>query len=407
MNMAMATEQLSNRILRGLVIAPIRFYQYAISPYTPAACRHVPSCSEYSVQAIRQHGAFTGGRIAASRIARCHPWGTSGFDPVPKFLIKKLNMKKYRSGRKFPATDLLKQKTLLLLTLISILLTASCNQGSKKQAESNEKHVLVSIVPQKYFVEQIAGNDFRVSVLIPPGASPHAYDPTPKQMMQIAGAGIYFYNGNLSFEEAWIGNLQDSYPNMKTISTSKGIPLIETGEMIAHGDHFHHGTDPHTWLSPENAQTIAANILVGLSGEYPELKDTLKENYLSFVQKTDSLKHQIRAMLKDLPERKFMIFHPSLSYFARDYGLEQIPIETEGKEPSPAQLKETIKKARSANIRTIFIQQEFDSENARIIAEEIGGKVVQIDPLAENWDQNLIRIARAISGSYEKQTGGK
>lgn len=400
-------ENTGKRLLSGLLIAPIRFYQYAISPYTPASCRHVPSCSEYSVEAIKKHGILRGSRLAANRIARCHPWGTSGFDPVPKILIKKMKMKKYNHQKqKSPLVDLLKQTTSIILILLAIFLTVGCGQEDKTRGTEKEK-ILVSILPQKYFVEKIAGPGYEVKVLIPKGASPHTYDPTPRQMMEIAKARLYFYNGHIAFEKAWLENLRDAYPGLQSIRLSKGLKTIQS-EHTHHKDHqghnhnHAHGTDPHTWLSPQNALTIAENVFKGLAGEFPEDLELFKKNYSALSSEIEKLDSQIRDTLKNLPVRRFMIFHPSLTYFARDYNLEQITIEREGKEPSPLQLRRTIDMAGNANIRSIFVQQEFDSENARIIAEEIDADIVVIDPLAEDWDRNLLNIASAVRTSFFK-----
>lgn len=395
------------RLLSGLLIGPIRFYQYAISPFTPASCRHLPSCSEYSVEAIKKHGIIRGSRLATNRIARCHPWGTSGFDPVPKILIKKMKMKKYNHQKqKSPSVDLLKQTTSIILILLAIFVSGGCGQEDKNKDTEKEK-ILVSILPQRYFVEKIAGPEYEVMVLIPKGASPHTYDPTPRQMMEIAEARLYFYNGHIAFEKAWLKNLRDAYPGLQSIRLSKGLETTQSEHTHHndHQDHHHthaHGTDPHTWLSPQNALYIAENVFKGLTGEFPQDQELFKKNYTALRNEIKKLDSQIRDTLKHLPVRRFMIFHPSLTYFARDYNLRQITIEREGKEPSPSQLRQVIDTAREANIRSIFVQQEFDSENAKIIAQEIGAEIVEIDPLAENWAENLLHIAHAIKSSFGK-----
>ncbi len=393
-------QSIEAKIVQGLLIAPIRFYQYAISPLTPASCRHVPSCSEYSVQAIRRHGVLRGSRLAANRIARCHPWGTSGFDPVPLILVKKMNMKKYQPHhRKFAAFDLLKSKPVMLLLLAFVLLVSCNSNQSNTQSDHRNNNLVVSILPEKYFVDKIAGPGFKTTVLIPPGMSPHAYDPTPKQMADIARASIFFYNGNLAFEKAWINNLHDAYPYMETVRLSKGIAPIEPADSS-----HHENADPHTWLSPANAKIIAKNIHDALIADYPEEKDRFDKNYHQLIDSIDTLDRQIRKILSDMPGRRFMIYHPSLTYFAREYNLQEIPIEVEGKEPAPAQLMASIDTARADGIHAIFIQQEFDNDFAKSIAKEINGRVVQINPLAENWSENLLHIAREISQSYSKQT---
>lgn len=388
---------------RSLLIVPVRFYQYTISPFTPASCRHLPTCSEYTVQAIRKHGIIAGGALSANRIARCHPWGTSGIDPVPDFIIKKIKLHKITGHiPRAPRYDLLRQKIISMLAIFLVVLMAGCNNSAEQKTQQKHRRVLVSILPQKYFVDQIAGELLQTQVLIPPGTSPHVYDPTPQQMAAIAKTDIYFYNGSLSFEQSLLGEISANFPALETIALSKGITLLNGSEHHHHGDghgHDHQGTDPHIWLSPKNVKQMAHTIYQTLSTFYPEDSLRFRENlnrFLSEIKKTD---HSIAQVLQEMKNRSFMIFHPSLTYFARDYNMQQIPIEMHGKEPSPAQMLQSIQQARAAGLHTIFIQVEFDRANAELIAREIDGSIVQIDPLAYNWPENMLTIARALSQS--------
>lgn len=388
---------------RSLLIVPVRFYQYAISPFTPASCRHIPTCSEYTVQAVQKHGIVAGGALAANRIARCHPWGTSGIDPVPDFIIKKMNLHKItKHNTSAPRYDLLRQKVVTMLAIFMVVIMAGC--GSAKEKDSQQKHhrVLVSILPQKYFVDQIAGDLLQTQVLIPPGTSPHVYDPTPRQMADIAKTDIYFYNGSLSFEQQLLGEVSANFPQLTTIALSKGITLLDGSEHRHDADghgHDHQGTDPHIWLSPKNVKLMAHTIYQTLSGFYPEDSLRFRENYERFLSEIEKIDGQIADELQDMPNRSFMIFHPSLTYFAHYYDLQQIPIEMQGKEPAPAQMLQSIQQAKAAGLHTIFIQVEFDRSNAELIAREIDGHIVQIDPLAYKWPENMLAIARALSDS--------
>lgn len=383
--------------INGILILPVRIYQYAISPFTPASCRHVPSCSEYTVQALKMHGPGRGSLLAINRIARCQPWGTSGYDPVPKIIIKKVNIRKYHVGmKKVPYYDLLKgQLFLLLIPFLFVMLSCNPNQG--RQSGEEQHRVLVSILPYKYFTDQIAGDLVKTDVLIPPGTTPHVYDPTPRQMAEIGNMDIYFYNGNLAFEKSWTGKMKNNYPGLEMVSLSKGIQLI--------GEHAHeghtHGDDPHTWLSARNGKIIAGDVYRALAKTYPQHKAIFEQNYQMLLDKINKLDDEIEKELSGIKSRKFMIFHPSLSYFARDYHLEQIPIEYEGKEPSPSRLLQSIDLAKKEGLKTILIQKEFDAENAEIIGREIGGHVVQINPLAEDWAGNLLDIAKKIRQSSQ------
>lgn len=390
-------------ITQFLLILPIRLYQYVISPLTPAACRHVPTCSEYAAEAIRQHGAATGGKLAANRILRCHPWGTSGFDPVPKIIIKKINMKgNFSAKHKLKSSDRLKHSGLGIVVLLFALLIfgAGC---SGNRATDQKPLVLVSILPHKYFVEQIAGDLAEVLVLIPPGTSPHAYDPTARQMHSVSKADLYFYNGYLTFEQQLLPALRSNNPEIKTVMLTRGVELI-AGHECNHDDHDHHhhhhdGIDPHTWLSVRNARIKGLNILQALTEKYPEHIDVFMENFADFEEKLMDLDDEISEMMALLTGRTFMIYHPALGYFAHDYLLEQLSIEHEGKEPSPSQLRASIDEARQAGVKVVFVQKEFDSENARLVAGELGAQVIQLDPLAENWHDNMLRIAEAIQAA--------
>lgn len=393
-----------NSFARSLLIVPVRFYQYAISPFTPASCRHIPSCSEYTAQAIKRHGIVAGGALSASRIARCHPWGTSGIDPVPDFIIKKIKLHKI-TGHNIPAPryDLLRQKIITMLAIfLAVMTMAGCGSAREKDQQQKHHRVLVSILPQKYFVDQIAGNLLQTQMLIPPGTSPHVYDPTPRQMADIANTDIYFYNGSLSFEQQLLNEVSANFPQLKTIALSKGITLLDGSEhhhdAEGHG-HDHQGTDPHIWLSPKNVKLMAKTIYETLAAYYPEDSARFRENYERFLSEIQKIDGQIADVLQAMPNRSFMIFHPSLTYFANYYNLHQIPIEMQGKEPAPAQMLQSIKQAKAAGLHTIFIQVEFDRSNAELIAREIDGRIVQIDPLAYNWPENMLAIARALSES--------
>lgn len=396
----MNTTTITYKIAMTLLIIPIRIYQYAISPFTPAACRHVPTCSEYSVQAVKQHGPVKGGWLAMKRIGRCNPWGTSGFDPVPRFLIKKIKLTTYSSQKqKILKTDLLKQHAHLLLIGLMMVTLFSCTSQNGKNNENEKPKIVVSIAPQKFIIDKIAGDLVDVMVMIPPGTSPHVYDPTPRQMMEVGKSDIYFFIGNLGFEVAWYYSIKDTYPQLMLVNLNDDLDLL-SGEEHDHGDHQHAGFNPHTWMSPRNIVIMGERIKTVLAGKYPELKNTLEANFLLFKQEITTIDKEVSTTLSDLPGRAFMIFHPSLTYFARDYGLTELAIEFEGKEPAPSQLRQSIDNAKAAGVKVIFVQKEFDSENAKIIAREINGRIIQIDPLSEKWDESLMQTVKEMKVSY-------
>ncbi|MFC2146896.1 metal ABC transporter solute-binding protein, Zn/Mn family, partial [Acidobacteriota bacterium] len=213
---------------------------------------------------------------------------------------------------------------------------------------------------------------------------------------------LYFRIGHIPFENAWMKNIAANNPHMKIIDTSVGVDLIETGEDEHHRNHHHHtGINPHIWLSPHAVKIQAKHILDAVLEIDKQNREFYKENYRLFLLDIDRLDREIKALLEKCTGKKFMVFHPAWSYFARDYGLEQLPIELEGKAPSPADMKKIIDIARKENIRIIFVQEQFDTNSARAVAAEIGGRVVKIDPLALDWLANMKKIAQTLSDTLK------
>lgn len=279
-----------------------------------------------------------------------------------------------------------------LIYILTLFILSGCGNTTQK----SEKPILtVTLEPLRYFTEAIAGNNYEVVSMVPKGSSPESYDPTPQQLVNLSKSQAYFRIGYIGFEQAWMKKLEANCPNMKVFDTSKGIDLIrDKGHW--HGDHFHEGgVEPHVWNSTQNALIIADNIYQALC----ELDSTHQEDY---QKRLDVLKQTIRqtdANVRTLVENAdstFLIYHPALSYFARDYGLKQVSIEEGGKEPSPAQLKALIETCRNENVHTIFVQQEFDQRNAQLIANELGVNIVSINPLSYDWVKEMIRIAEAL-----------
>lgn len=279
-----------------------------------------------------------------------------------------------------------------LIYILTLFILSACGNTTQK----SEKPILtVTLEPLRYFTEAIAEDNYEVVSMVPKGSSPENYDPTPQQLVNLSKSQAYFRIGYIGFEQAWMKKLEANCPNMKVYDTSKGIDLIrDKGHW--HGDHFHEGgVEPHVWNSTQNALIIANNIYQALC----ELDSTHQEDY---QKRLDVLKQTIRqtdANVRTLLENAdstFLIYHPALSYFARDYGLKQVSIEEGGKEPSPAQLKALIETCRNENVHTIFVQQEFDQKNAQLIANELGVNIVSINPLSYDWVKEMIRIAEAL-----------
>lgn len=281
----------------------------------------------------------------------------------------------------------------IFLMMTTVFLCGSCRQS----AVTGGKEVSVSILPQKYIVERIAGNLFQVNVLMPPGANHETYEPTPKVMKSLANSSIYFSLGWLDFERTWMPRFTDMYPDMKIINTSEGGQLIRSTEH-GHGDNAG-GIDPHTWLSPRFVKLQASIVTEALSRLDPKHRQTFNANLIRFSAQLDSLDTTCSRIFATNKTTKFLIYHPSLGYFARDYKLTQISLETEGKEPSAAHLGRLIGIARKEGIHTILISREFDSRNAETLAREINGRVVVFDPMAEDLLTNLDHIAKILSDS--------
>lgn len=287
-------------------------------------------------------------------------------------------------------------RTIEFLPVLLLLVACGCNGR-----ENKSNAISVTILPQKYFVQRIAGDKFEIQVMIPPGQCPETYEPTPGQMLQLSRSRLYFGIGPLPFEKSWKDKMAEANPSLKIVDTSAGVELIR-GHHHCDGGHRHeNGVDPHVWLSPKAVKIQAQHILEQLIAVDPANREYYEGNCQKFVAEIDELDRKIAELLRESRRKKFLVYHPAWSYFARDYGLDQIAIEKEGKTPSLADLAEFIDLARRENIRTILVQKQFDARFAQTIASEIGGTVVQIDPFAYDWPANLEKIAGAIRQALE------
>lgn len=291
----------------------------------------------------------------------------------------------------------MRKANIIILVLFAVF---ACKTGKKSTVNDT---ITVSILPQKYFVEQIVGDAFPVNVMLPPGVSPDTYEPSAKQLQDLSNSGIYFYVGHLGFEKSWMKKFAASAANVDYISCSNGIDLLRNDIDEAHGDGEHrHGTDPHIWTSPNNVKTISRNICTVLSKRYPDKASDFEANLHTFISRIDQLDNSIRSVLTDSVNNAFMIFHPALGYYARDYHLEQYAIEFEGKSPSTAHMKNMIDLAKEKNITTIFIQAQFETAKAEAIATEIGAEVVLVDPLAEDWLAEMYSLTKKMEKALGK-----
>jgi zinc transport system substrate-binding protein len=296
----------------------------------------------------------------------------------------------------------MKQKYLSLLTLFfATFILLDCTQGKKSESIDDKPILTVTIDPQRYFLEQIVGDKFTINTLVPPGTSPETYEPAPSVMVDMNKSKLYFMVGDLGFEKAWSKRLAENNPRIKIIDCSQNLELIEGVEhnhTDDHGhSHSHGGMDPHIWSSPAAVKGLTKNMLNSIIEFDPEYKETYLLNYNNFIGRVNNTDSIIKELLTDIPTRSFIIFHPSLGYFSHQYDLHQYSIESEGKNPSPAQIKMLIDNASKENINTVFIQRGFDEKNAEVVAREIGADVFEIDPLSYDWDTELIKIAKILS----------
>lgn len=289
----------------------------------------------------------------------------------------------------------LKYCTCILLTLFAV----SCSTGNKEQ-----KIVTVTIQPQKYFAEKIAGDRFAINCIVPPGSNPEAYDPSPSHLVHLGKSVAYFKIGHIGFELAWMDKLEQNNPQMKIFDNSTGINILtgthEHNESEVENDNHHHhfDADPHTWSSPKNVRIIAKNMYDAFVSLDPAGEKIYRKNYEELLAEVNQVDSIMTRKLAPVKGTMFAIYHPSLSYLAKDYNLHQLSLEYNGKEPSAFYLKKAIDVAREKHVKVIFIQQEFDAKQAESFAQEIDGKVVSINPLSYNWKEELLRITDAIAG---------
>lgn len=262
--------------------------------------------------------------------------------------------------------------------------TYNTSKSKNKNGVEEKIGVAVTIPPQAEFVEGVGGDRVRVTVMVPPGANPHTYEPKPSQLREASTARMYAKVGTrIEFELEWLD---------KILSINRKILLIDCSEGIQNFEN-----DPHIWLSPRNAQIIVQNIYEGMAQVDPSNKDYYERNKEQYIQKLSELDKEITKALSQKKSREILVYHSEWAYFARDYNLEEIPIEKEGKEPSIKRVSGLIKQAKENKISTVFISPEFYTGSAKVIANEIGGEVVFVSTLQKNYIENMHQIAEAFA----------
>jgi len=291
--------------------------------------------------------------------------------------------------------------------LLAMVVLSSCRRDTAStQSAAGALCVFVSIPPQRYFVERVGGEYVTVSVLLRPGQSPHTYDPTPKQMVELASAQIFFRIG-VPFEKQVITKVAATLKDLRIVDTREGIDAViaDTADHADHGvapdsDHEHHGRhnepDPHIWMNPRLVKRQARTICRELCLLAPTHREAFERNCAAFEAELDRVDARIAEALAPLRGREFYVFHPAFGYFAEAYDLKQVAVEVGGKQPTAKQLQELIAQARIAGVKLIFVQPQFTKRGAEAVALAIGGAVVPLDPLAENYIENLLDVASKV-----------
>jgi len=269
-----------------------------------------------------------------------------------------------------------------LLPIVVLALTFSC---AERTAEEGRLEVVVSILPLADFVERVGGEKVQVTIMVPPGASPHSYEPKPSQLMAVSKARMFVKVGTgVEFELAWMDKLTEINRDMLVLNSSEGLQPI--------------GKDPHVWLSPLNAKRIVVNICDGLVKLDPQNQDYYAANKNKYLAQLDELNLSTKARLSGLTDRRFIVFHPAWGYLARDYGLEQIAVEEEGKETTAENIRAVIDKAKGMSRKTVFVSPQFSTKGAEIVAHEIGGSTESLDPLPQHY---LVDMQTAVGRLFQ------
>jgi zinc transport system substrate-binding protein len=290
-----------------------------------------------------------------------------------------------------------------LLILLSIPAGVGLT-GCLDTGDSGSERVVVTILPQLEMVRSIGGDSVEVVVMVPAGESPHSYEPRPSQLIGVSRSKIYFKVGSgVDFELSHLDTIMEQTTNMDVVDCSEGVELLSYDEHYggaAHSEDDHGGGDPHIWLSPGNMKKMAGNVLEGFIDRDPENEDSYRQRYDDYISRLDSLSDELETILSPYEGRKFLTYHPSWGYFGDDFNLTQISIEEEGKQPGPQGVNAIIEQARAEKIKVIFIEPQFDRSSAEEIANEIGGDVVVVDPLAPDYMENLKHVGEEMADGF-------
>ena len=296
----------------------------------------------------------------------------------------------------------------MFLRCVAIFLSCLfCFPVAANAAKTSPLPVVVSIAPQKYLLERIAGDHIKVSVMVSPGADPHSYEPGPSVMRDSANAKAWFTIG-IPFEDIWLERIRKLSPGLAVISSITDIQRLPFNSLEhAYGhdhDHDHTGLDPHIWLSPMLVREILPNLARELGRLMPEKAAEFRSNARAFAAELEKLDQEIAERFLPITEEKrvFLTFHPAWQYFALNYQLKELSIEVEGKEPGPQGMKAVIDAARQYGVTTIFIEPQFSKNAARAIAQSLNAEVIEADPLAEDLPRLYRDITEKLVNSFNR-----
>lgn len=283
------------------------------------------------------------------------------------------------------------RKPLILIVAAAGLVFGSCTRSTAK--EEQRPVVTVSIEPQRWLLERIVGNRMEVNTLMARGGNPESYEPTFADLAKLESGRLYIGVGHLPFEKAVVDKVSANRPDLMVVNCSDSIELITD-------DHGHdHGIDPHIWSSPSNAKIMASNMLEAVKKVDSGGAEFYDKNYSRLISQLDSVDSLCRDILNTDSGETFIVWHPSLSYFARDYGLHQLSVGTEGKEHSVHDTRDIVSHIKSHGAKVFLVQKDFDTSRADVIAK-CGAdiRVETINPLNYEWDHELVATAHAIAG---------
>lgn len=281
----------------------------------------------------------------------------------------------------------------LLLSLALLVLSSGCRPAART---AGRMQLTATIAPAADILSRLAGEEAEVTTLLPQGASPENYEPTTQDVRALAESKGFFYVGDLGFERSWVERIKTQNPELKLYRLDVGLEAKHAGH--SHGaDGLVH--DPHYWTSVRGLRALVSAALVGLLELSPQDSARYNESHQELTAQLDALQTELETTLRGRSSSAFVIYHPSLSEFAEEWGFTQLVVEEDGKEPSPRHVAEIVSKAREAGVRVVFVQQEFDSKIVQSIAQELGARTVTIRPLSADWQGELRRIAQALAAN--------